>query len=600
YSEGDIPEKVIEFGVKLARKSLDALSAEDARRAANTVLDFIEEESGQPSALEGEARSLLAQAHRLAGDVDAALQEFEATIRVFERRKEPLLVLNSLVLAAETAWEARKVDETRQWVEKGLALARESQQQEVLSKLLSLAATVANLRGEYDKVKRYLEEVERLKPAAKEKEEAIPQGGTLQVALPAPLGAFHPVLTSIIEENEVSGNVFETLLDMDEQGHIVPRLCESWQVLEQGKSFLFTLRSNIRMHDGKELTAEHVKIALEKAIRLSAAKLPAGLAAIRGVRAYVEGSADFVEGISVESQNRLEIQLEEALPLFPSLLTDSRLAIAREDLVGTGPFKLRSYKPEHVTLDRNELYWKGATAPLDSIEFFCGVSSTDIAAGLKSGKFDLASNLLPKDLEEILQEPQFRAGVVEVAKKNIYFVLFNDGSAMSRNDDLRKALCGAVRIDDLVRGTLGRFAQPATGLIPPGILGHDPGKRHQPLLQEQALALIDSSKLPKKPIRLKAAVHPIFQDRYQSLTKTLFKNWADLGVEVSIETPTMASYLASYKDRSASDGIDLLIGRWNADYDDPDNFTYFLFHSKAGLYKFHSSEELDKLMEEAR
>ena len=246
----------------------------------------------------------------------------------------------------------------------------------------------------------------------------------MQVALPVPLGAFHPVQTSIIEENEVSGNVFETLLDMDEQGHIVSRLCESWEVLERGKSFLFRLRSNVRMHDGEELTAEQVKIAFEKAIRLSAGKLPAGFAVIRGVKPYVDGTADFVAGISVESKNRLKIQLEEALPLFPSFLTDSRLAIAREGLIGTGPFKILSHKPEHVTLERNNQYWKGTTAPLDSIEFHCGVSSTDIASGLKSGKFDLASNLLPKDLEEILQDR--RAGVVEVPKKNVYYVIFND------------------------------------------------------------------------------------------------------------------------------------------------------------------------------
>ncbi|MCI0414621.1 ABC transporter substrate-binding protein [bacterium] len=385
---------------------------------------------------------------------------------------------------------------------------------------------------------------------------------------------------------------------MDEQGHIVPRLCESWQVLEQGKSFLFTLRPNVLMHHGEPLTAEQVKTAFEKGIRLSAGNLPAGFAAIRGVSAYIEGAKDSVEGISVESQNRLKILLEEPLPLFPSLLTDSRLAIAGETLIGTGPFKIRSYQPDHVTLDRNEQYWKGTIPPLDSIEFHCGVSSAEIASGLKSGKFDLASNLLPKDLEEILQDR--RAGVVEVPKKNVYYVIFNDRSEISRNDDLRKALCGAVRIDDLVRGTLGRFAQPATGVIPPGILGHDPGRRRQPLLQEEALQLIDSTKLPKKPIRLKAAVHPIFQDRYQSLTKALFNNWADLGVEVSIETLTIASYLASYQEAGGSEGIDLLIGRWNADYDDPDNFTYFLFHSKAGLYKFYSSEDLDKLMEEAR
>ncbi len=607
YSEGDVPEKVIEFGLKHAQKSLDAMSAEDARRVVNTVLDFIEEEDGQPSALEGEARSLLARSHRLAGDMDAALQEFESTIRVFERRKEPLLVLSNLILAAETAWEARKVDETKQLLDKGLDLARETSQQESLHKLLSLAATVANLRGQYDLVKQYLEEAERLKPSVKEKEEAVPQGGILQVALPVPLGAFYPAQTGIIEESEVVGSAFETLLDMDDQGHIVPLLCESWEVLEGGKAFLFKLRQNVRMHDGELLTSEQIKLAFETAIRLSATKLPAGLAVIRGITKYIDGSSNSVEGITVQSQDRLRIELEEPLPLFPSLLTDSRIAIALEKLmggnlppalIGTGPFKIRSYSPGHVILDRNSQYWKDAVPPLDSIEFHCGVGSADIATGLKSGKFDLASNLLPKDLEEILQDPQFRAGVVEVPKKNIYFVLFNSKSEISKVDEVRNALCGVARIDDLVRGTLGRFAQPATGLLPPGILGHDPGKRRHPISRDDAFALLESSKLPT-PIRLKAAVHPIFQDRYQSFTKTLFKTWADLGVEISIETPTMASYQATYQDAGAGEGIDLLIGRWNADYDDPDTFTYFLFHSK-GLYKFYSSEELDKLMEDAR
>jgi serine/threonine protein kinase/ABC-type transport system substrate-binding protein len=605
YAEGDIPEKVIEFGLKHARKSLEAMSAEDVKRAANMVLDFIEEDDQSP--VEGEAHSLLAMAHRLAGDTDSALQEFDAAIRIFEKRKEPSLVLDNIILAAETAWEARKTDESRDLVDKGLELARETQHKDRLVHLLSLAATVANLRAEYDRVQQYLDEAERIKPSTKEKEEAVPQGGALQVALPSQMGSFLPVQTSIIEENEVGGNAFETLLDMDDQGHIVSRLCESWEVLERGKSFLFTLRPNIRMHDGEPLTAEQVQIAIQKAIRRSGGKLPAGLAAIRGVQEFLAGESDLLEGITVESQNRFRISLDEALPLFPSLMTDSRTAIMLEkegkngsaEFIGTGPFRMTSCSPQYVKLERNEHYWKGTIPPLDSIEFNCGIGSADIATGLKAGKFDMASNLQPKDLEEILQDPLFRAGVVEVPKKNVYYVLFRDKSDLAKNDALRKALCGVVRIDDLVRGTLGRFAQPATGLIPPGILGHDPGKRRQPLLREEAVAQLESSGL-KTPVQLRAAVHPIFQDRYQSLTKELFKNWADLGVEVTNVVSNMASYLATYQETGGSEGIDLLMGRWNADYDDPDNFTYYLFHSKAGVYKFYSNEEIDKLMEEAR
>ena len=44
----------------------------------------------------------------------------------------------------------------------------------------------------------------------------------------------------------------------------------------------------------------------------------------------------------------------------------------------------------------------------------------------------------------------------------------------------------------------------------------------------------------------------------------------------------MTSFLQLWRD---NDAIDLLIGRWNADYDDPDNFTHSLFHSANGALR---------------
>ena len=88
----------------------------------------------------------------------------------------------------------------------------------------------------------------------------------------------------------------------------------------------------------------------------------------------------------------------------------------------------------------------------------------------------VARDLLPEDLEEILRDPRLRRGLVEAPKKNTYFVLFNcrGGSAPPA---LRRALAGTVRPRDLVWRTLGRFAEPATSLIPPAMVGHDPGRR---------------------------------------------------------------------------------------------------------------------------
>ncbi len=601
FQEGDVAEKVIEFGMELAKRSLEALSPDDALRAARTVLDFVQEEEGQATALEGEVRSLLAEAYRLRGNSETALQELELAITVFENRKDSSRLLAAVILAAETAWEGRKIEDTKRWVEKGLDLAASQGQTESLAKLLSLAATVANMRGEYDRARQYLEQAERLRPVAKEKEEAIPVGGRLTVALSSPVEQFHPVNSNIIEETEIIGNVFETLLSVDEQGHLIPCLCEEWKVSEQGRSFVFKLRPNVLLQDGEPLTAQCVKACFEQSIRIGHTRLPEAFAAIRGVSPFLEGSADHVSGIQVQSQEQLKIELEEPLSIYPALLTDSHASIARQrsdgsDALGTGPFKIISSSPNSVILQRNEQYWKGSV-PLDGVDFRCGVGSVELAAGIRSGELDLASNLLPQDLDQILQDPQFRNSMVEATKKNVYFVVFNDQSSSARIAEVRQALCGIVRIDDLVRATLGRFAQPAVGLLPPGILGHDPGKRQRQILDvENANRLLKASGLPI-PVRLNAAVHPIFQDRYAAIFQELMKVWSEIGVEIVIGTTTMKLYLEANRN---SEGFDLMIGRYNADYEDPDNFTYFLFHSKAGLYDFIASEELDRFMEEAR
>lgn len=604
YAQGNVPEKVVDYGLKLARRSLEAFSLEDAVRVSRTVLASIEQEDRGERPVEAETRVLLAEALRMMGNIDGALQELEKGVRIFKKENQTNQLVNTIVAAADTAWEGRRVEETRKWVETGLTEARTGGELTSLPRLLSLGATIANLRGEYEKAKEYLEEAETFQSAKQHTKEEIPAGGTLVVAIPAPIGVRHPVDMNLNEEFEIFSNVFETLVATDSQGNLIPHLCEKWEASEEGKSFLFTIRKNVRMHNGQELTAKDIKSCFEKSIR-HASDLPSAFLTIRGVSEFLKGSIEEVDGIRAPSAEKLEIQLLEALPIYPAFLLDGKAGVVLESkqgpqdelsLAGTGPFRLESLKNNLVKLKRNEDYWKGSSPLLDGIEFHAGLSASEIAEGFRSGQFDVVRDLHPEDLEEILRDRRLRAGLVESPKKNVYFALFNSASPIVQIQTVRQALCGIVRSHDLVRGTLGRFAQPAEGFLPPGILGHDPGRRRHPETREKALELLESSKVPL-PIHLKASVHPIFQDRYASLTKALFEVWSDIGVNISIETSTMASYLEAFK---KNEKFDLMIGRWNADYDDPDNFTYVLFHSNAGLYRFYSSKELDRLMEEAR
>jgi ABC-type transport system substrate-binding protein len=608
FSQGDVPDKTVEYGLRMAKAALDAFSAEEAVRATKTVLEFLDEEwDGDPS-LEGDARLLLAQASRITGDVEAALKEAENAGRIFARENHKSRVVTALLFAAETAWQARKVEETTRLVQQVMDAARVAADNDSLRHALSLAATLANLRGEYEKANAYLEEALSLAPGAKETElkEEIPRGGRLVVALATPLGDIDPVNMELVEEQEILANVFETLLVTDLEGNLVPSLCEKWEVSESGTSVFLTLRENVSFQNGSALTASSIKRSLERSIKV-ARELPPGLAAIRGAAEFSKGDDSELSGILVHSDYKLEIQLPEPLSIYPALLTDYKTGITLADAddgskdaiqIGTGPFRMASYSPDRVVLERNMNYWKGSAAYLDEVEFRAGLSASDIASGLRSGSIDLARDLSPQDLEEFLRDPRFRSGLVESPRKNTYFLIFNSTTgSVTERADLRRALSGIVRTHDLVWQTLGRFAQPAVCLIPPGLLGYDPGRRRQTLTRDEALSMLRRSGVSEQ-IKLSAAVHPLFLDRYKSLLTTLLAIWSDLGVSVEVATPTMASYLESFQNPA---GIDVFIGRWNADYDDPDDFTYGLFHSRVGLYRSYiSAAEGDQILEEAR
>jgi len=608
YSQADVGEKTVEYALRLARASLEAFSPEEATRAVKTSLEFLDEEWEGDRWREGEARMLLAQSYRMTGDIDGALREVEAANRVFEREKHSALAVSALLLAAEIAWQGRRTEETRRWVERGMTAARAAGDTENLRHLLSLAATLANLLGEYQKANDYADEAAHLGPEADNHEflEEIPKGGILVVALANPVNTLEPVLLELVEEGEILTNVFEPLVATDQEGNLIPNLCEKWEMNEKGRSVLLTLRGGIRFQDGHPLKAEDVKKSFERAIRQPSAELPPALAAISGISDFVERLSEDLSGIVVHSEDRLEIKLLEPLSIYPALLTDTHTGIARacddgEDntrVYGTGPFQIATHTSERIVLQRNADYWKGNPPRLDAVEFRPGLSATNIATGLRSGEYDLARDLLPKDLEEVLRDPRFRRGLIETPKKNTYFALFNtiDGTA-SQNPALRRALSGIVRTHELVWQTLGRFAQPAACLIPPGMLGHDPGKRRDLLTRDEAAEMLRTSGVTV-PVQLKASVHPILRDRYAALLTALFSLWSELGVEVVIETNDMTAYLESFQHAS---GLDLFIGRWSPDYDDPDNFSHYLFHSRAGILRgYFSSVEADRILEDAR
>ena len=89
------------------------------------------------------------------------------------------------------------------------------------------------------------------------------RGGTITLAISKELALMNPLVNTSSTEARIRELMFEPLLARDHNGAIQPRLAESWEVSKDGKLYTFRLRKGVKFHNGKELTAEDIKFAVD-------------------------------------------------------------------------------------------------------------------------------------------------------------------------------------------------------------------------------------------------------------------------------------------------------------------------------------------------
>src|SRR5262245_27049416 len=84
-------------------------------------------------------------------------------------------------------------------------------------------------------------------------------GGTFRVAWEADASGMDPRLSAGAQSGYVMGNLFNSLVSIDAELNNVPDLAESWEILEDGKVYIFRLRQGVKFHDGTDFDAKAVQ-----------------------------------------------------------------------------------------------------------------------------------------------------------------------------------------------------------------------------------------------------------------------------------------------------------------------------------------------------
>lgn len=158
-------------------------------------------------------------------------------------------------------------------------------------------------------------------------------------------------------DRQVQNQIYDKLVDLDENLRIVPMLATSWRVEEDGKVYVFNLRQGVKFHDGTDFNAEAVKFNLDR------------YRSAPGSRR--SGELSLITNVQVVNPYTVRVTLREPFAPFLAILSDrsgmmvSPTAVQRlgadfgNNPVGTGPFKfVERRRQDRIVLARNENYWQ--------------------------------------------------------------------------------------------------------------------------------------------------------------------------------------------------------------------------------------------------
>jgi len=421
-----------------------------------------------------------------------------------------------------------------------------------------------------------------------------------------------PVHTSAAALGYMSHAIHAKLVKYGEGAELVPDLAERWEVLEAGHVYRFHLRRGVRFHNGRLLVAKDVH---DTYVRLLAPEFKSSgqwiLRNVRGAKDVIEGRSKTVAGIVVRDDYTVDIELDEPLAFFLSLLTMHEAAIVpaeeardlerfRTKAIGAGAFKVEeAIEGQRVVLTRNRDYYIPGEPHLDKLEFRLDLRSfKDMTEAFLRGELDVAHGVPLRLVNQLKSDPRYAPYLLTTVQLHTSYLGWDCTRPPFDRVEVRQAVNYAInrqRINDEVYGGLSIIAE---SLLPPGLLGYDPNVRgfaHDP---DRA-----------KTLMRQAGFGSGFTMEYRTWETDEFNNSgtmpriiediAAIGIKVNVTKHSATEARAPLQNPGHGN---LFCGNWYADFPDSDNFFYVFFHSdSSSLRGFHyHTPETDRQINEAR
>ena len=230
------------------------------------------------------------------------------------------------------------------------------------------------------------------------------RGGTAVIVVQSDPGHLNPAISTGGGVHAVADSLYNALVELDRDLKPQPDLAQRWVVSERGTVYTFTLAPNVKWHDGKPFTSADVKFTFEEVLLKHHARSKAGIGAV-------------IATIETPTPDTVVFKLRKPYGALLQLLNVTEAAILPKHLyqgsdpltnpvnlkpVGTGPFKLESYRTDQqVVMVRNPDYFKPGLPYLDRLVFRIVPESSAQTLALLAGEADYLPLVNAADIERL-------------------------------------------------------------------------------------------------------------------------------------------------------------------------------------------------------